>query len=402
MKADIKAALTELPALSPSNRRLVPCKICGSRAYVFDVVDFNKACSPDIYLYGTSGILVPYHRCLECQFLFTDFFDDWSRGDFAQFIYNHDYVKVDAEYAGARPERDAQTMARLLKNFPPLRILDYGSGSGLLAEHLRSEGFTEVAGYDPFSNPARPAGQFDLISCFETLEHSTSPHATLVDIVSLLKPSGCVVFSTGIQPPTIDELRANWWYVAPRNGHVSIYSLNSLALLGNASGLTLYVGPGGTAYAGSQLSASSRQILLSIGQAVQFFQLYAPDEGDAVPVEQLSSWHGVENDLGSTFRWTRESTIAWRLQGHDIQPGQLTLALSALDEVQSGFAEACHLEIGRQKAPLVRQDGVLSAVFSISEPTTAVATLVMPPHLRPCDLRPVGDSRVLGLAIALR
>jgi hypothetical protein len=31
-----------------------------------------------------------------------------------------------------------------------------------------------------------------------------------------------------LQPPDFDQQRLNWWYVAPRNGHVSIFSRPAL------------------------------------------------------------------------------------------------------------------------------------------------------------------------------
>ena len=152
--------LVRLPQLSSTKRQTVSCKICGSDAYFFDVVDFNKSCSQsDIYPFEVSGIPVWYFRCRICGFLFTQFFDDWTPQDFARFVYNKDYIKVDGDYAGARPERCAAAVARRLVRFPYLRILDFGSGSGLLANHLRSHGFAHVSSYDPFSSPSRPEGQ---------------------------------------------------------------------------------------------------------------------------------------------------------------------------------------------------------------------------------------------------
>src|SRR5262249_24894106 len=159
-----------------------------------------------------------------------DFFDSWTAEDFAKFVYNEDYIKVDAEYAGIRAERDAAAMASRLSGLENLRILDYGSGAGLFAEQLRNRGLHNVVSYDPFSNPGRPLGQYDLITCFEVLEHAAAPLATISDIASFLHPTGCAIFSTGIQPPDINVTRAGWWYVAPRNGHASIYTLAALAL----------------------------------------------------------------------------------------------------------------------------------------------------------------------------
>jgi hypothetical protein len=394
--------LVRLPGLS-EKRQTVSCKICGSHAYFFDVVDFNKSCSqPDIYPFEMSGIPVFYFRCLVCGFLFTKFFDHWTPEDFARFVYNEDYIKVDGEYASKRPEREAATTAQRLDGLPHLRILDYGSGSGIFADHLRSRGFGHVSSYDPFSSPSPPEGRFDVVTCFEVLEHTTSPKKTLADIAKLLDPKGCVIFSTGIQPPTIGEVRANWWYVAPRNGHVSIYSLNALARLGQAVNLVLQVGPGGTAFGGVCMSPASQRIVSSIGRPMQFFQLTAPDRDDAIPVEQKTSWHGVEAAGAATFRWTRESGIAWRLQAQSLPPCELVIAIQCINEIQPGFANHCRLEVGTRSAPFVRDVGVLTASISIQEPVEAVVKLIMPPVLRPCDLRAVSDSRPLGLAISTR
>lgn len=399
MDKQILDQLVSLPHLSAANRKTVPCKICGSESYFFDVVDFNKSCNqPEVYPFDASGVPVSYFRCSVCRFLFTQFFDDWTPQEFARFVYNEDYIKVDGEYAGIRPEREADAMSRRLAGLKHLRILDYGSGSGVFADRLRTHGFENVTSYDPFSSPARPSGQFDVITCFEVLEHTPAPQATLVDIASLVDPSGCVIFSTAIQPPTIGEIRANWWYVAPRNGHVSIYSLNALARLGQGVGLLLHVGPGGTAFASK--APGSQQTSSLIGRPLQFFQLTAPNRGDAIPEEQNKSWHGPEGSGAGSFRWTREAEIVWRVHAQPFQPCELLISIPIQNEIQAGFASRCQLEVGRKSALLVRDVNVLTASLSIQEPVEALVKLVTPPPLRPCDLGPKTDSRPLGLAIS--
>jgi hypothetical protein len=327
-------------------------------------------------------------------------FDDWTAGEFARFIYNEDYIKVDAEYAGSRPEREAAAMARRLAGLSHLRILDYGSGSGLFANQLRSSGFDHVSTYDPFSSPSRPDGQFDVVTCFEVLEHTVSPRATLSDIATFLDPAGCLIFSTGVQPPSIGEIRANWWYVSPRNGHVSIYSLKALACLGQHVGLLLYVGPGGTAFANVSISSVTQQILSSVGHPLHFMQLTAPNQGAAIPAEQKTSWHGIESAGTASFRWTREAEIAWRVHTLPLQQCELIIAIPIQNEVQPGFAERCRLEVGNKRASLIRDVDILTASLMMDEPVDAVVKLVMPPQLRPCDLRPVSDGRPIGLAIS--
>jgi hypothetical protein len=80
--------LASLPPLDRANARAaaVPCKICRHPAPFFDVVDLNKCAG--FYAFGPAGVPVDYHRCDECGFLFTPFFDDWSEDDFRRFIYN--------------------------------------------------------------------------------------------------------------------------------------------------------------------------------------------------------------------------------------------------------------------------------------------------------------------------
>ena len=117
--------LSQLPRLSHGDAlaRAVPCKVCDCPAPFFDVVDFNKGASG--YTFGPSGINLPWHRCDNCGFLFTPFFDDWSQEYFARFIYNQDYTLMDPEYLSARPKRVAEEVAKLLSGFAHTRILRF-------------------------------------------------------------------------------------------------------------------------------------------------------------------------------------------------------------------------------------------------------------------------------------
>ena len=155
-------ARTKAPkSSSPGKARARPtpkCKICGDRTNLFDVVDFNKWCSGRPYNFGIAGIQVFYHRCEWCQFLFTDLLDDWTTQEIATYIYNDDYNLVDPGYQEVRPFDTAKAMAKLLDGTQALRILDYGSGSGKFAEHMRALGFASVENYDPFSKPCSAGG----------------------------------------------------------------------------------------------------------------------------------------------------------------------------------------------------------------------------------------------------
>ncbi len=220
--------------LKPTSDAAAPCKICSGEAPLFGAVDFNRNCDiPGAKRLPLSGILVHHRRCQACGFLFTDAFDTWSDADFKAHIYNAEYIAVDPDYAETRPRAHAAAVLDLFgAHKETVRVLDFGGGNDVLCAQLRAGGFREAVTYDPFvAEFARPPqGKFDLVTCFETLEHMPDPVAGIGTIVAHLAEPGLVLFSTQLQPPDLDKLALNWWYVGPRNGHVSMFSRNALAL----------------------------------------------------------------------------------------------------------------------------------------------------------------------------
>jgi hypothetical protein len=77
------------------------------------------------------------------------------------------------------------------------------------------------------------------VICFEVVEHSTHPTGLFADMKELLLDPGIILFSTLVQPGDIDKQGLNWWYAAPRNAHVSLYTKPSLAQVGHQLGFTL-------------------------------------------------------------------------------------------------------------------------------------------------------------------
>ena len=234
---DVEEQSTLLPAVESFTPR--PCKICRGRSPLFGVVDFHKSCMEGQGKRLTlSGVPVYYRRCEQCGFLATDFFDVWPDAAFAEHVYNADYIKVDPDFLELRPTGNAGLIAGTFAGAQQsISILDYGGGSGRLAELLRERGFAAET-YDPFSQHCvRPGKRFDLITSFEVLEHAPDPHGTAATMASLLKTreedgeDGLLLFSTLLQPEDIVQTATNWWYVAPRNGHCSLYSANALARL---------------------------------------------------------------------------------------------------------------------------------------------------------------------------
>jgi hypothetical protein len=215
------------------DRNAVACKVCGTPSELFGVVDFHKSCEEARgRRLALSGCPVYYRRCGQCGFAFTDAFDGWSQEDFQQQIYNADYVLVDPDFVEIRPTGNARLIADSFADArATMRILDYGGGAGLMAELLRAEGFS-AATYDPFSQfSTLPDERFDLITCFEVMEHVPWPRATARTMDGLLNREGAILFSTLAQPEAFAREGLGWWYAAPRNGHISLYSTAALALL---------------------------------------------------------------------------------------------------------------------------------------------------------------------------
>ncbi len=217
------------------------CKCCGEPAPWFGAADFAKS-GIDAErgpVLPPAGWSVDYFRCRSCGFLFSDFLDDWSQDRLKHEIYNEDYLRFDPEFAGERPERTAGMLEQLFGAHKTSRILDYGGGDGALTRRLRARGFTDVHSLDPFHGDAAPVtGRFDVMVCVEVFEHLTRPDAALAASRTLLKPEGVLIFSTQLQPYDIGQCGTSWWYLAPRNGHVSLHSRRSLEILARRHGLS--------------------------------------------------------------------------------------------------------------------------------------------------------------------
>jgi SAM-dependent methyltransferase len=205
-------------------------------------VDFSQHCNKQVDApIPRSGIAVDYYRCEACEFIFTLYIDNFTSDDLLGKIYNEDYIKFDPLYPIIRPTTNAGLLISIVDEafktaHKPL-IIDYGAGNGMLSKLLTER--LRVKNYDAL-NPLfdrLTEGTFDIIFCSEVVEHIPTPHSLLSDWTNLMSPNGCVIFSTTVQPDDIATLRGDWWYLGPRNGHVSLFSTKSLELLCNSHGL---------------------------------------------------------------------------------------------------------------------------------------------------------------------
>ncbi|ARJ67194.1 hypothetical protein WV31_16725 [Magnetospirillum sp. ME-1] len=219
----------------------VACTVCGAPSPLMGVVDFHKSCLElDGKRLGLRGIPVYYRRCPRCGLVFCDTMLRWSDEDFARRIYNADYAVVDPEYAETRPVGNAALLLDLLgEGATGVSVMDYGGGNGRFAAELRAAGL-RAATVDPHTpHPTPDFATADLVTAFEVFEHAMRPQRVLDEALALMEPDGALMFSTLLQPAEFDALGLGWWYVAPRNGHVSIHSRTSLSELLGSRGLRL-------------------------------------------------------------------------------------------------------------------------------------------------------------------
>lgn len=221
-------------SLRPVRAGPLPCKVCGEPAELCGVADFHKSCEErrDLLL-PPAGVSVHYRRCGGCGFVFTDAFDDWSHAEFLAHIYNDGYETIDPDYRSFRPRTHANLVAQLWAGHAAKpSVLDFGGGNDLLCGILRANGFPRAVTYDPMvpEHARRPDGKFDVVTCFETMEHLPDPAAGLAAMIECVAEPGLILYTTLLLPPDFDDIGVAWWYVSPRNGHVSIFTAKALAI----------------------------------------------------------------------------------------------------------------------------------------------------------------------------
>jgi hypothetical protein len=209
-----------------------PCPVCQSTTAYLDSVNFNKSCEEVRGLFlPPSEKFIDYFLCNQCGFCFAPEMYAWSFDDFGKYIYNQDYEQVDPDYKLLRPQGNANLIDQWFGSRKSgLRHLDYGGGSGLLSRELRDKGWDSTT-YDPFVNAdvrVSDLGSYDLVTAFEVFEHVTDVEGLMHNLRTLCK-DGLVVFSTLLSDGEIAPAKkVTWWYAGPRNGHISLFSTQSL------------------------------------------------------------------------------------------------------------------------------------------------------------------------------
>jgi 2-polyprenyl-6-hydroxyphenyl methylase/3-demethylubiquinone-9 3-methyltransferase len=216
-------------------------------------IDFNRTCldRTGTRVFPPSQKLIPYYGCLRCSFVFTDAMDAWTPEQFQSEIYNDDYGKADPPIPGREDvpvrERPAYAIGNHIAdvfdgNQSGIRMLDFGAGGnpGPTGLALQDRKF-DVHSYDPYraDAPDLPSGVFDVIIAIEVFEHCHDLESLARFMQERLAEEGLLWIQTMLHPHPTPANILDSWYIAPRNGHISIFSLPALSVLFRRAGINI-------------------------------------------------------------------------------------------------------------------------------------------------------------------
>lgn len=191
-----------------------------------------------------------YFRCQDCDTLqISEIPDDLSQ------YYPIDYYS----FSPCRPSLKSR-VKRILKgpNIPAWakslhrsqHILDVGCGNGAMLHAMKSWGYLNLSGYDPFAQPSdtngivisnvKPDGQeFDVVMMHHSLEHVTDPRATLREAREWLRLGGELIVRIPVrQGWAWREYGLNWVHLDPPR-HLYHWTVDGFIKFAEAQGLSL-------------------------------------------------------------------------------------------------------------------------------------------------------------------
>ena len=217
---------------------MTTCLICDNQTKILGTVDLNKSCLDvrNKRIFPKSRYLIEYEECENCGLIFSPEMCEWPKEKFSNLIYNKEYIKVDKDYLKLRAENCAADLIERF-NHIPLSHLDYGGGNGYMSKILVNYGWNSVS-WDPFVPGNIPDKKFDLITAIEVLEHHPSPKEFLENVTKYMGSTSVLLFTTLTSDDIAQPLK--WWYLAPRNGHIVIYTNKALSTLFDLFDLKLF------------------------------------------------------------------------------------------------------------------------------------------------------------------
>lgn len=216
------------------------CPICMHETKSAFTVNFRNTKQPTSQ--DTLDFPVTYNICPHCNCHFSTNQRDWSDNEFSNKCYNSTYHLYDGDINNPNGNRPTfhYSMLKLMIQDKSESVLDWGCGKGFVVNRLKAEGYN-ITGYDPFyqSKVIEPLSDnsFDVITCFEVLEHAYDCLPLFRKFNQLLKQDGFIYASTDLTDYMPDV--KNNYYTCPRVGHVLLHSKRSLQYIADLCGFRL-------------------------------------------------------------------------------------------------------------------------------------------------------------------
>lgn len=172
-------------------------------------------------------LTIDYFECESCKHLFSDYIEQDNM------VGGEHEIGRNQQQNHIRLDRVA-TMTNGMKK-EDVNIVDWGCGHGMLVADLRAAGYN-VMGFDPYNpefNRLPEKGKYHVCLMVEIIEHTCPDYIELDAINRCLLDGGLTYIETGFSNiPQQDGIPLDdYFYIAPQNGHSSIFSHHSLDLL---------------------------------------------------------------------------------------------------------------------------------------------------------------------------
>lgn len=193
-----------------------PCPICGSSdtRKIFAEANFDIARLDNFAFASRKAPEYMHYRLIECPVCDLLYADPLPSEDYLIKRYGDASYdsSIEAHYAAATY---SDMLSSFISQLPErLGALDIGAGDGAFLEYLMKHGFDQIVGVEPSRAPIAAARteirpllregsfrcedyvseSFNLVTCFQTLEHLYDPLAMARGVYRLLKPGGAAFF----------------------------------------------------------------------------------------------------------------------------------------------------------------------------------------------------------------
>lgn len=170
---------------------------------------------------------IEYNQCTFCKTLFSGYIDNSNM--------------VGGEWEEGRNEKHKTERIDRVKVLMGIygSVLDFGCGHGLMVNDFREAAIT-CDGYDKY-NPKFDKlkdEKYNLVTMVEVIEHLSPPFEELNIIFDKLADNGIVYIETSFVDVAEEEKipLEDFFYIAPQNGHCTIFSHKGLDLLMQSKG----------------------------------------------------------------------------------------------------------------------------------------------------------------------